>query len=63
LTTAILDHGVLSFGDGMDFRLSEFFSIRVDVRDYVTGRDLAGVLGRNHFLPMFGFALHFPKHK
>jgi len=39
------------------YRLADFarlFSIRVDARDYVTGRGLGGVLGRNHFLPMLG---------
>jgi hypothetical protein len=33
--------------------------IRVDARDYVTGRGLGGVVGRNHFLPMLGLALHY----
>jgi hypothetical protein len=58
LTTNQPTHGVFSFGGGMDFRLSPHFSIRVDVRDYVTGRDLAGVPGRNHLLPMIGFVMH-----
>jgi hypothetical protein len=34
-------------------------SLRVDARDYVTGRNLSGVRGRNHLLPLFGFAFHF----
>lgn len=52
-------HGVFSAGGGIDFRISRHFSIRVDARDYVTGRGLGGVLGRNHFLPMLGAALHY----
>jgi hypothetical protein len=52
-------HGVLSFGGGIDFRLARHFGLRVDVRDYVTGRDLSGVPGRNHLFPMFGPVFHF----
>jgi hypothetical protein len=51
-------HGVFDAGAGVNFRLSRFFSIRVDVRDYVTGRDLDGVAGRNHFLPVLGLVFH-----
>jgi hypothetical protein len=58
VTSKSTDHGVLSFGGGVNFRLSQFLSLRLDVRDYVTGRDLGGVPGRNHVLPMFGFAIH-----
>jgi opacity protein-like surface antigen len=58
VTTNAIDHGVLSFGGGADFRLSQHFSIRVDFRDYVTGRNLAGAPGRNHPLPMIGLAFH-----
>ena len=59
LKTHSVYHGVFSAGGGIDFRISRHFSIRVDARDYVTGRDLGGVLGRNHFLPMLGLALHY----
>jgi hypothetical protein len=52
-------HGVFVFGGGADIRLSRHFSIRGDVRDYVTGRGLAGVAGRHHFVPLMGLALHF----
>jgi hypothetical protein len=58
LTTNQPTHGVFSFGGGVDFRLTRFFSLRLDVRDYVTGRDLGGAPGRNHLLPMIGFAIH-----
>ena len=58
LTVAESIHGVLGIGGGMDVRLSRFISIRVDVRDYVSGRDLSGVPGRNHWKPMFGFVFH-----
>jgi hypothetical protein len=52
-------HFVTDLGGGIDIRLSRLFSFRVDVRDYVTGRDLGGVPGRNHLLPSLGFAVHF----
>ena len=59
LKTNNTTHGVFSFGGGVDFRLFQAVSIRLDVRDYVTGRDLSGIPGRNHFLPMMGLAFHF----
>jgi hypothetical protein len=59
LKTHSVYHGVVSAGGGIDFRTSRRISIRVDVRDYVTGHGLGGVLGRNHFLPMAGIAFHF----
>jgi len=58
LTTNSIDHGVLDFGGGVDFRLSKWFSLRADLVDYVIGRNLVGVPGRNHPLAMFGFVLH-----
>jgi len=58
LKTTDVYHGVFDFGGGVDIRLSRFFSIRVDARDYVTGRDLGGVPGRNHFLPVVGVVFH-----
>jgi hypothetical protein len=51
-------HGVFVFGGGMDVRLSKRWSIRMDVRDLVTGKDLSGP-GRNHVLPSIGVGLHF----
>jgi opacity protein-like surface antigen len=59
LKTNDVAHFVAGAGGGADFRLTRILSLRVDVRDYVTGRDLSGVPGRNHVLPMFGFAFHF----
>lgn len=58
LSTNTVTHGALRFGGGVDFRLAHFFSLRVDVTDYVTGRGLVGVAGPNHLLPTFGFVLH-----
>jgi hypothetical protein len=52
-------HGVFAFGGGADVRLSRRFSLRAEVRDYVTGKDLGGAVGRHHVLPLFGVALHF----
>jgi opacity protein-like surface antigen len=51
-------HFVFVFGGGADVRLSRRWSLRMDVRDLVTGRDLSGA-GRHHVLPSFGVALHF----
>jgi hypothetical protein len=59
LKTNSVYHGAFSAGGGIDFRISRRVSIRVDARDYITGRVLGGVLGRNHFLPMLGIALHY----
>lgn len=52
-------HGVFDFGGGMDFRLTRLLSLRGEVRDYVTGRELGGVRGRNHPIYVFGLAFHF----
>jgi len=58
-TTHQVGHFVTGAGGGADIRLTRTFSFRVDVRDYVTGRGVSGVPGRNHVLPMMGFAFHF----
>jgi hypothetical protein len=58
LTDNDINHGVLSFGGGLDFRLSQHWSLRLDARDYVTGRDLSGIPGRNHPIAMFGIVMH-----
>lgn len=47
------------FGGGLDFRLTRLLSLRVDVRDFVTGAGLGGVSGRNHAILQFGPAFHF----
>lgn len=52
-------HGVVLAGGGIDVRLTPRWSIRGEVRDLVTGKDLSGAAGRNHLLPLFGIALHF----
>jgi hypothetical protein len=51
-------HGVFAFGGGADVRLSRWFSLRAEVRDLVTGRELSGTAGREHVLPFFGVAFH-----
>jgi hypothetical protein len=52
-------HGVFEFGGGADFRISRHVSLRAEVRNTVTGRQLSGASGRNHVLPLFGVAAHF----
>lgn len=59
LKTSDVGHLVVGAGGGADIRLTRMFSFRVDVRDYITGRGVSGVPGRNHVLPMMGFAFHF----
>jgi hypothetical protein len=53
------DHGVFEFGGGIDFRVNHSFSLRGEVRDFVTGRNLGGVAGPNHPVYLFGVALHY----
>jgi len=52
-------HGVFQFGGGVDFRLTRMFSIRGELRDYVTGKGLSGATGRHHLVPLVGVAFHF----
>lgn len=52
-------HGVFEFGGGIDFRLTRLFSVRAELRDYVTGQGLSGATGRHHPLPLAGLAMHF----
>jgi hypothetical protein len=58
VSTRDTTHGIFAFGGGADLRLSQWFSLRAEVRDYVSGRELSGD-GRNHLLPTFGVAFHF----
>ena len=52
-------HGVFAAGGGIDLRLRARFSIRAELRDFVTGTRLSGAAGRNHLVPFFGVAFHF----
>lgn len=52
-------HGTFQFGGGVDFRLTRMFSIRGELRDFVTGSGLNGSLGPHHLVPLIGVALHF----
>jgi hypothetical protein len=45
------------FGGGLDFRLTRLMSLRLEARDFVTGRGLGGVAGRHH--PVYGFGMGF----
>lgn len=47
----------VDFGGGLDLRLTRLISLRAEARDFVTGRGLGGVEGRNH--PIFGFGIGF----
>ena len=52
-------HGVYDFGGGVDVRVIRMFSVRGEVRDFVTGTNLSGTSGRNHVVIMGGLAMHF----
>jgi opacity protein-like surface antigen len=47
------------FGGGLDFRLTRLVSLRVEACDFVTGRGLGGVEGRNHPIFSFGLGIHW----
>jgi len=51
-------HGTFDFGGGMDLRVNRHFSIRVELRDYLSGHGLGGTAGINHLLPVAGLAYH-----
>ena len=48
----------LDFGGGLDFRISRWFSLRADVRDFVSAAGFGGSTGHNHTVAVFGFAFH-----
>ena len=52
-------HGVFDFGGGVDVRVIRMFSVRGEVRDFVTGTNLSGTAGRHHVVIMGGIAMHF----
>lgn len=52
-------HGLVDFGGGVDIRLVQFLSVRIEARDYVTGDRLSGAPGRQHLVPVAGIAWHF----
>lgn len=45
-------------GGGLDFRLSRLWSLRGEVRNYLTNRSTS-IGSRNYLTAQFGFALHF----
>jgi hypothetical protein len=51
-------HGAGEIGGGIDFRLNQPFSLRVEVRDFISGHNLGGASGPNHVVYMLGIALH-----
>ena len=52
-------HGLVELGGGLDYRVSERFSIRTEIRDLVSGRGLSGSAGRHHILSFVGFSTHW----
>jgi hypothetical protein len=52
-------HGVFDVGGGLDFRLTRLLSLRGEVRDFISGKNLGGASGRNHPVYELGLAFHF----
>lgn len=52
-------HGLFDFAGGIDIRLSRRWSIRGELRDYVSGLGLGGSSGRQSLTPVLGVAWHF----
>lgn len=52
-------HGLFDFAGGLDIRLSRRWSIRSELRDYVSGVGLGGYHGRQSPTPVLGAAWHF----
>jgi hypothetical protein len=51
--------GAFAVGAGIDFRLTKILSLRVEERDFITGRDLGDQSGRSHAFFASGIAFHF----
>jgi len=52
-------HGVFTTGGGIDFRLNRRWSLRGELRDFISGKGLGAVEGRHHLVYLGGFAIHF----
>lgn len=52
-------HGLFDFAGGLDIRLSRRWSIRGELRDYISGLGLGGSSGRQNLAPVLGAAWHF----
>ena len=48
----------LDVGAGIDFRISRWFSLRAEGRDFISSPGYGGTTGRNHPVALFGFAFH-----
>jgi len=57
-TSANTYRPALDFGGGVDFRVARWFSLRGEIRDFVTPHDLGGAAGHNHPVFLLGFAFH-----
>jgi len=57
--TSRTTHGVFDVGGGLDFRLTRLLSLRGELRDFISGRNLGGASGRHHLVYELGLAFHF----
>jgi hypothetical protein len=55
---AATGHPAADVGGGIDLRLNQFVSLRLDGRDYITPPGFGGTTGRNHPLFAAGIAFH-----
>lgn len=51
-------HGVAETSGGFDIRVLRHFSLRIQATDIVSGRNLSGYPGVNHFAALGGIAFH-----
>jgi hypothetical protein len=58
-TTSWTVRPAVAFGGGLDFRLTRLLSLRMEARDFVSGKGLGGVEGRNHVIYGFGLGFHW----
>jgi hypothetical protein len=59
VTTTRTIHGAFDVGGGLEVRLTRRLGLRMEVRDFISGRGLGGAEGRNHVVVLGGMALHF----
>lgn len=57
--STVVWHGLFDFAGGLDIRLNRRWSIRGELRDYISGRGLGGYHGRQSPTPVLGAAWHF----
>jgi len=57
-TNASVVHFAGDVGGGIDLRISRWFSLKAEVRDFISARGYGGTTGHNHPVFIAGFAFH-----